>query len=199
MFDIHQFMTELAMKRPVFHSEADFQHAFAWQLHEHHPNANIRLEYPIEGMHLDILLTTADVNLAIELKYKTRGQETSHQEEIFYLKNHIAHGWGRYDYLKDITRLESLKKNQKIIEGYAILLTNDGHYWEKGSGNTGDRYFYIHDTQNLNGDLGWYGNLSKGTTKGRTAILSITGNYLCKWDDYPSGHAEKFRYLALKV
>ena len=37
-------MAALARVRPLFHSEADFQHAFAWQLHSAHPDARIRLE-----------------------------------------------------------------------------------------------------------------------------------------------------------
>src|SRR5664280_2719473 len=37
-------MTALAVGRPVFHSEADIQHAFAWELQRTHPAARIRLE-----------------------------------------------------------------------------------------------------------------------------------------------------------
>ena len=29
MFDVHDIMAKLSRQRPVFHSEADFQHAFA--------------------------------------------------------------------------------------------------------------------------------------------------------------------------
>ena len=36
-------MAALARMRPLFHSEADFQHAFAWQLRSAHPDARIRL------------------------------------------------------------------------------------------------------------------------------------------------------------
>ena len=198
MFDVDKFMAELATKRPIFHSEADFQHAFAWQFHEQYPNATIRLEYPIEGMHLDILLTTAHMKLAIELKYKTLLREINHNGEYFYLKSHSAQDGGRYDFLRDITRLERVKK-QSEIEGYAILLTHDSQYWFKGRDNTVDKNFRLYDGRTLNGDLGWYGNPSKTTIKGREEILSIWGNYLCKWEEYPSVSSEKFRYLALKI
>ena len=43
-FDIEYIMTELAKKRPVFYSEADFQHALAWEIREKYQNVNIRLE-----------------------------------------------------------------------------------------------------------------------------------------------------------
>ena len=34
MFDISDLLTGLAESRKVFHSEADFQHALAWQIHQ---------------------------------------------------------------------------------------------------------------------------------------------------------------------
>ena len=44
MLDIDGLMTGLAGTRKVFHSEADFQHALAWQIHEAMPESRIRLE-----------------------------------------------------------------------------------------------------------------------------------------------------------
>ena len=41
---LHTTMDSLAAKRPIFHSEADFQHALAWEVQLAHPNAGIRLE-----------------------------------------------------------------------------------------------------------------------------------------------------------
>ena len=37
MINIHEVMTELAKMRPIFHSEADFQFALAWQIREMMP------------------------------------------------------------------------------------------------------------------------------------------------------------------
>lgn len=66
----------LARKRPLFHSEADFQHALAWLLHEQWPQARIRLEYPFtlneKRCYLDVFVQQGEQQLAIELKYKTR-------------------------------------------------------------------------------------------------------------------------------
>ena len=45
MLDIDGLMTELSRTRKVFHSEADFQHALAWQIREHMPECEIRLEF----------------------------------------------------------------------------------------------------------------------------------------------------------
>ena len=71
-------LAALAKQRPVFHSEADFQHAIAWEIHERLPRASVRLERPVEVSHLNKLLHVdiwieqdGDV-IALELKYKTR-------------------------------------------------------------------------------------------------------------------------------
>src|SRR6266567_4623533 len=66
----------LAAERPIFHSEADFQHALAWLLHQRFPHAALRLEYrpfPDERFYLDIWVDIGTERLAIELKYPTRG------------------------------------------------------------------------------------------------------------------------------
>jgi hypothetical protein len=72
--DVAQLMRCLASKRPIFHSEADFQHALAWELHIGCPDIRVRLEVPHqaldESQHLDLWLP--DLKIAIELKYKTR-------------------------------------------------------------------------------------------------------------------------------
>ena len=43
-------LTALAKQRPIFHSEADFQHAIAWEMHKHLPRASVRLERPIASL-----------------------------------------------------------------------------------------------------------------------------------------------------
>ena len=45
MLDMHGLMGSLAKKRPIFHSEADFQHALAWEIHKTTSGCEIRLEY----------------------------------------------------------------------------------------------------------------------------------------------------------
>jgi hypothetical protein len=42
--DLPNVLAALAIGRPVFHPEADFQLAFAWELQRAHPSARIRLE-----------------------------------------------------------------------------------------------------------------------------------------------------------
>ncbi len=73
MIDLPTLLADLSTHRPVFHSEADFQHALAWHLHKVFPEADVRLEcQPVAGIHLDIWLRTNHGWLAIELKHATR-------------------------------------------------------------------------------------------------------------------------------
>ena len=101
MFNIHEVMTELAKTRPIFHSEADFQFALAWQIREMMPDSQIRLEFkpfPDERMYLDIWLR--DQETAIELKYLPRKLEHKYDSEQFILKEQSAQDLGRHGFLK---------------------------------------------------------------------------------------------------
>ena len=99
MIDIVHFMGRLASKRKIFHSEADFQHAFAWEMQSCLDGAEIRLERPIranggQSLHLDLLIRTSSGSLAIELKYKTTklsvDVESEDEREEFRLASHGA-------------------------------------------------------------------------------------------------------------
>ena len=128
MLAIHDSLAALAVQRPVFHSEADFQHALAWQLHQSMTDPNIRLELPVAGesqRHLDISLRHGEDHVLLELKYKTRELKATVCDETFHLRDQGAQPLGRYDYLKDIERLESMLMELGATCGYAILLSND--------------------------------------------------------------------------
>lgn len=104
--DLKDILRELAFERPVFHSEADFQHALGWAMHVKFPTAGIRLEVPIDGFHVDLIVRGEKVREAFELKYKTKAGIYSVGNELFHLKEHSAQDIGRYDFLKDLCRLE---------------------------------------------------------------------------------------------
>jgi uncharacterized protein YjbI with pentapeptide repeats len=133
MIDLNLLLATLANKRPVFHSEADFQHALAWELQLLDPNVNIRLEYRPPWLdrrnYMDIWVIDEDTATAIELKYKTRSVDISIGGEQFALQNHAAQDLGRYDFVKDIERLERVVAAGRQVVGYAIILTNDPTYW----------------------------------------------------------------------
>jgi hypothetical protein len=69
VFDVDATLAALAACRAVFHSEADFQHALAWQMQLADPAARVRLETrPRRGVRLDVLLESRGNRQALELK-----------------------------------------------------------------------------------------------------------------------------------
>lgn len=205
--DVPGVMAALAKQRKAFHSEADFQHAFAWELHLRHPTAAIRLERPLraggKNLHLDFLLQLPGKAVAIELKYKTRSLQLNLDGEDFHLSSHSAQDLGRYDFIKDICRLEQITSTLSNCEGWAIMLTNDTAYWKVPQNkSTVDAAFRLTEGRTLNGQLAWTDGASAGTKKNRERDLSVDGHYKLNWYDYSTTDSRsygQFRYLAVNV
>ena len=202
--DIPSLMLTLSKERPIFHSEADFQHALAWQLHKAMPNDEIRLEFkPFqnERMYLDIWLPA--VGVAIELKYLTKRLEQCSKQESFALLDQGAQDIRRYDFLRDVQRLERVVADFELAKvGYAILLTNDPLYWKPPSRPTIDEDFRLHEGREIADDMAWSPKAAEGTTSGREEPICLKGSYDCVWRDYFSfGEAtnQQFRYLMIEV
>jgi len=98
----------LAKQRPLFHSEADFKHALAWEIQGRFPHAEVRLEVPLSDRRerLDMLVRVDGTTYALELKYKTRGITFELAGEKIQVRDQGAPDTGRYDFLKDLGRLE---------------------------------------------------------------------------------------------
>lgn len=207
MVDIPAVLAALAKARPLFHSEADFQHALAWEIHRRLPTASIRLELPSltqgKSIHLDILATQDGTSLAFELKYKTRGLSARVRDEQFVLSNHSAQDQGRYDFVKDIQRLEQVTESRRNTVGYAIFLTNDSAYWTRQRDRQPvDAAFRLDQGRSLHGELGWGAGASEGTKRGREEPLRLRGSYPVNWQDYskPStGGYGVFRCVVVEV
>ena len=131
---IRKAMEALSATRPIFHSEADFQHAFAWMVHTLDPEATVRLEVPFHSgdarRYLDVVIKSREVSAAVELKYKTRMLLAEAKNEAFFLEDQSAQDLGRYDFFKDIQRLEESAKAAPGRSGAAVFLTNDSAYWK---------------------------------------------------------------------
>ena len=205
--DFLDILKGLSERRPVFHLEADFQLALAWYLHEMIPNSQVRLEFkPFQGekMYLDIWLQ--NLNIAIELKYPTRGLKVKHEGEVFTLLNQSAQDTRRYDFISDISRLERLVAGfEPSKTGFAVLLTNDSSYWEpprQGWEVTSDAAFRIHEGKDIKGEMKWSARAGEGIAKGRKNPIRLKGCYNFRWRDYSNLNEEKygkFRYLAVEV
>lgn len=130
---LKNIMLELAEKRPVFHSEADFQHELSMLLAK--AGFAVRLEVPYEEENkkeeinegdkkengqtkrhsrnaTDIIAYKDREKYAIELKYKTLGGEFNFEhgnfKEQFLLKDSKAFNANCYALWKDVERLENL-------------------------------------------------------------------------------------------
>ena len=211
-FDLHKILTVLSKERPVFHSEADFQHALAWAIHEKCPDLNIRLEMRVElnskKKYLDIFAFNDNKKVAIEVKYKTTKYKTENLEieinnEKFNLKNQLARDLGRYDFIKDISRLEEASEKYHGGVGFAIFLTNDENYWKtsKNDETAADKDFRIPEGKTINGKLCWKEGTSKGTMRGREEPITLNGKYDLEWKNYSNleGKNGQFRYLLIEV
>lgn len=208
MIDIVETLRLLAELRPMFHLEADFQHAIAWQIHEQHPDLRVRLEYRPSAvdrkMYVDIWLERDGAFCAIELKYKTRRFSATVEGETFDLLDQSAQDIARYDFCKDISRVEMLAKEYPGLIGFAVFLTNDHGYWQdRNHGGTVDAAFRMHQGAELAGELSWDKRASVGTTKGRTAPISLMGSYPLGWMNYSdycgSERNSMFRFLAIPI
>ncbi len=207
MIQVEHIISELQEKRPSFHSEAEFQHALAWEIHCYHPTAAVRLEIhpgrigPRE--YIDIWVKYENTVYAIELKYKTNKIDVVYGGEEFHLLNQSAPDGGRYDFIKDVVRLERFVGGNPGSIGYAIILTNDHNYWRPTKNlATTDADFRIHDGRTLNGELKWSEATGEGTKEKRENPLVLSSSYQIRWIDY-SAFAEKgpstFRYALLKI
>ena len=204
--DIRAALAALTIERPVFHSEADFQHSLAWQLHAADPVAHIRLETrPRRGVRLDLLLTSDGARTAIELKYLVRRFNGVVGGESFDLPSQSAHDISRYDVIKDVVRTESFVAEGVADSGRVIVLTNDPAYWRPGrAAETIDAQLRLHEGRLLEGRLEWDPRAGSGTTKGREGSLALAGRYECIWHDYSividsGGREHRWRYLDLNV
>ncbi len=207
MVNLPKALETLALTRPVFHSEADFQHALAWTIHQHDRLLRIRLELATRGetgrMHLDLCVADAENKTAIELKYKTRGLQLAIDGEEFDLTNQVAHDVGSYEFLKDVERLEQIVSSRSDAEGYAILLTNDSAYWKAPrQPETLDADFRLFEGRTVAGELRWRPTDKKGSWTMSKPPVSLRSSYLLRWADYsqPSKASYgRFRYLIIQV
>jgi hypothetical protein len=204
--DVAAVLAALAVQRPVFHSERDFQHALAWQMQLSHPQAQIRLEpRPRRGIHLDLLVRQAEWRTAIELKYLVAAVHASVGQELFDLPHQSANDISRHDVIKDITRVEALLADGYADEGMVLVLSNDRSYWQPPArADTIDAQFRLHDGRVLAGAMAWATRAGRGTTVRRDTPLVLAGHYTCRWQDYShitltSGRQARFRYLLINA
>lgn len=201
---LRQALADLALVRPVFHSEADFQHALAWQIHTADPGLHIRLETrPLAGMRLDLQVSSPDWSrhTAVELKYLTRAWSGQVNGELFALKSQGAQDISGYDVVKDVWRIERMTAAGPEWSGAVLVLSNDSYYWRPAARArlTNADAFRLHEGTVLSGTRAWGPATGAGTRVGRDVDLELSGSYPIHWQDYstlqPNAPSGVFRSL----
>lgn len=206
MLDLSSILQILSHKRPIFHSEADFQFALAWEIKQALPDCHIRLEFPPPSdpsKSVDLLVRCGEFVYPIELKYKSKLLSTNSKAESFNLKDHSAQDLGCYDFLKDLLRIESLARSlDNFKAGFTIWLTNDPFYWQTPRNpSAGYAEFSVHDNAVKSGVMEWAEHLGAGTIKGREEALILDGEYQIKWKTYSNPNVPNglFKYALLTI
>ena len=189
-WDLDTTLMELAVQRPVFQNEMDFQFSFAWQIKMKFPNWNIRFEKNLtdsedEKRRIDLWIE-GENTYAIELKYPT--QELFHEvnNEIFKLRNQSAVDYSRYAFLKDIQRMEEVVGNNTDVKGYAILITNDMSIeLPPTKDDVADFQFRIHEGKVINNEeLDWIRKEGGQSFGDMENPIKLRGTYKFNWKDY---------------
>jgi len=187
MFDVHATMRKLAERRPIFHSEADFQHELAWQMRLDCKDICIRLEYRIGGSskreHIDIIAYNNPTFHVFELKYKVHLMDCEYNREKFSLRAQGGDDVSYILYLQDIERLErNFDKCGPNVVTYPIFLTN---FLKFRTGR--DSYCNIIEGQKL-----------QGLHRYRNKSASLSRRYVMRWRDFSTvtcnGKSRSFIY-----
>ncbi len=196
-------MTHLAARRPVFHSEADFQFAFAQSVAALDDGISVRLEVPQRGQrqrtYVDLACRGEEEVSLVEFKYVTRAWigTDGYTSEEFDLRGHEALDLARLYFVHDMTRLEAWTAQKMTSNGFAILLTNDNRLWEQpASGRvTRDRDFRLHEGHRLTGPLRWGTSEAPYEANNR----NLRGTYVAIWHGYSQRDSRpggSFRWLS---
>ena len=216
--DIERILKKLSKDRPIFHSEADFQHALAITFAKEYPTYDIRLEKRIESgeeklrNYVDLIIISDNEEIFIELKYKTKRikEVLNFKGEEFLLLNQGAQDLGMYSFVKDISDLEKIKSNKsKIKKAFTIFLTNDSYYWKRRKKQAIFDQFYIFEENSLNaGELRLHPTEKTKKLKlrwenmggkNKEGLLILKHNYgPFKWKEY-STILGLFKYLVVEV
>jgi hypothetical protein len=183
-------MERLSSSRPIFHSEADFQHAFAWECQRLHPEARVRLECRPFGElneRLDLFLTLDGVRIAVELKYPLAALSATVDGEVCLLREQAAIDRMRFSYVWDIVRLERIVAENAADVGVAVLLTNVVALWRQPRPSrrlAADTQFRVHEGRELARRLAWSGDAVWWRKERLPEAVELVGRYPVSWAPY---------------
>ena len=204
--NIDNLMNVIADTYKVFYQEADFQLALGLAIGRLYNDVQVRREeckvLNGDNCYIDLVINKGGYKIPVELKYKTQKSTYVVNNEIIKLKGQSAHGSGRYDFMRDIMRIETYVATHDNCKcGYAILLTNDSQYWEQRDSKANDVEFYTSEGRTVGGILQWH-NLTeqfKNYNSKRLNSIHIKNNYILHWKEINTDLEIPFKYLLVKV
>ena len=196
--DIRNFLKQ---QKELLFNEFDFQMQLAIYLRNTKKYDDVESEYYIptknidllkdydwdSNMRIDLVVRKGKEYLPIELKYVTKkvirdyerfGMQIRNME---ILKNQAAQDIRRYDFWKDVRRVELVKNIFPAVKnGLAVFLTNDPSYTKDPQINSACYPFSMSGNTDIGGGImDWNGNTATG--KDHTAF-KLEGVYKLKWD-----------------
>lgn len=197
--DIREFLDkELEEKARVFLNEWDFQMNLYLFL-THIKGYKVHLEYVVplkffveknkkkypfankENINIDIVIEKEGLFYLIELKYKTQRATIKFERfgeiNCVSLKDQSRIPMSKYDFWKDVARLEFLKESfEKVKGGLCIFLTNNETYTKGDKGISEE--FTMKKGEPHSGEL----KFKEGELKEKNPAFSLLGEYqIDKW------------------
>ena len=196
--DIRNFLKQ---QKELLFNEFDFQMQLAIYLRNTGKYDDVESEYFMptkntdllkgydwdSNMRIDIVVRKGKEYLPIELKYVTKkvirdyerfGKEIKDME---ILKNHGAQDIRRYDFWKDVRRIELVKNIFPTVKnGLSVFLTNDPSYAKDPKPDSACYPFSMSGNEKIGGGiLNWKNETA--TSKNRKEF-KLDGVYRLKWD-----------------
>lgn len=216
--DVCKFLEE---NEKLLFNERDLQMHLAVYLKERKHYDGVEVEYYLptemlpeykklatrnERLYLDIVVAKEGKYVPIELKYKTKEVAVAMERfgEPFSeagdgvagaLKSHGAQDLGRYDFWKDVKRLELVKSRFGNVEGgLAVFLTNDTTYKAKPKGLIEN--FSMAEGEPLPMEKHW-SDATRPTAEGRPDF-EVSKGYELRWQERQLGGID-FHYCILAI
>ena len=216
--DIKEFLDkELKEKGRVFLNEWDFQMSLSLFL-THIKDYKVHLEYVVplnflaeknkkkypfankENINIDIVIEKEGLFYLIELKYKTQRATIKFERfgeiNCVSLKDQSRIPMSKYDFWKDVARLEFLKESfEKVKGGLCIFLTNNETYTRGDKGISEE--FTMEAQKSHIGTL----TLKDGKTKKKCPEFSLLKDYqIEKWSKVANEETKiAFHYCIVRV
>lgn len=149
------------------------------------------LTWDTKVLSIDIMVRKGEYFVPIELKYKLKGLKGSierlgekSQKEINIVTNQAAQDLGRYDFWKDVKRVELLSEfYKKVIGGLVVFLTNDSSYKNKPNEKVKYYNFRMDGADDIgNCVMQWNGTCPVSSNSYGDFLLK--GSYRLSWKDF---------------